>query len=145
MITRVRATVAAMGADADDLRALAQAYAAAVDSRDPEALLALFTDDAVVTLPAELAGRYLPHELHGAQIALLIDGVRHFDSTRHVIDGNRCAVEGDAATGRTLCTAHHLRGERDLVLTVRYDDAYSRVDGCWRFRRRDLSATPAGT
>ena len=121
------------------MRALATGYARAVDRRDPGALADLFAGDATVTLAAELARGGLPRELRGpGAIARLIGGVRSFERTRHVVDGHAITVDGDGAVGAVTCTAHHVSGERDLVLTVHYDDVYAREDGRWRFRRRDL-------
>ena len=127
-----------MNADADAIRELVERYARAVDARDPDALIALFAPDAVVTLPEELAGSVLPTGLSGAQIARLIDGVSGFDRTRHVIDEHRVAVDGPVAHAETICTAHHISDEQDLVLSVGYVDTLGKRHGRWRFLRRQL-------
>ena len=128
---------------ADAIRELVEQYARAVDARNPEALVALFTPDAVVTLPDALAGDVLPTELTGAEIARIVEGVSGFDRTRHVIDEHvidqhRATLDDTIAHAETVCTAHHVTGDQDLVLTVRYRDTFARHDGRWRFARRDL-------
>lgn len=127
-----------MKADDDVLREVVARYAQAVDRRDAEALLALFAPDGVVTLPAELTRGALPTELCGADVARLVDGVRYFDRTRHIVDRFDATIDGDVAYGRTACTAHHVTGTRDLVLDVTYQDSFARHDGQWRFVRRAL-------
>lgn len=130
-----------MVTDIDSLREIVARYARAVDGRDPAALLGLFTPDGVVTLPAELGRGVLPTELRGADVARLIDGVRYFDRTRHVVDRFDATVDGDVAHGTTVCTAHHVTGGRDLVLDVTYQDTFARHDGQWRLAGRALHVT----
>lgn len=129
--------------DAAELRALAEAYAAAVDARDVAALRAVFATDALVVLPPALAERLPAAELRGlTQLGSLIDGVRNFHSTRHLVTGQSVTVDGERAEGATSCTAHHVYGapgrQRDLVLTLRYRDSFVRTPQGWRFRRREL-------
>jgi len=135
--------VAAEQRDLGELRQLAEAYAAAVDARDVAALRAVFASDALVALPPALAARLPAAELRGPeQLGALIDGVRNFHRTRHLITGQSVAVDGDSAAGETSCTAHHVYGapdrQRDLVLTLRYRDSFVRTPAGWRFRRREL-------
>jgi ketosteroid isomerase-like protein len=135
-----------MGSDAADavaLRSLADRYAQAVDRRDAAALLALFAPGAVVVLPPPMARRLPSAELVGhGQIATLIDGVRNFVRTRHVVTQQVVDVRGDTASGEIYCEAHHILGSderiRDLVLALRYLDSFARVDAGWRFTRREL-------
>lgn len=127
-----------MSADADAIRELVDGYAHAVDAREPDALLALFAPGAVVTLPEALAADVLPTELHGAQIARILDGVSGFDRTRHVIDEHRAELDGSTARADTTCIAHHVSCERDLVLTVGYRDTIAKHNGSSLFTRREL-------
>lgn len=129
--------------EAATLRALAEAYAAAVDARDEAALRAVFAADALVVLPPVLAERLPAAELRGPeQLGTLIDGVRNFHHTRHLVTGQTVTVDGDTASGETSCTAHHVYGapdrQRDLVLTLRYRDSFLRTPQGWRFRGREL-------
>lgn len=125
-------------ADADAIRELIERYARAVDARDAAALTELFTPDAIVTLPEALSGDVLPTELNGAQVARVLDGVSGFDRTRHAIDEHRATFDGSAAHAETTCSAHHITGDRDLVLTVGYRDTFGRHGGRWLFERREL-------
>jgi hypothetical protein len=127
---------------ATELRELAEAYAAAVDARDEAALRAVFAADALVVLPPVLAERLPAAELRGPELGALIDGVRNFRRTRHLVTGQSVTVDADGAEGETSCTAHHVYGapdrQRDLVLTLRYRDSFVRTPAGWRFRRREL-------
>ncbi|WP_127782349.1 nuclear transport factor 2 family protein [Rhodococcus sp. X156] len=122
-------------------------YAQAVDRRDQAALLALFTDDAVLVQPAALVRKGRSAEIVGAEAvaAGLLQATGHLLGTHHVVSQQVLAEAGehpDTAHGETYCAAHHLyqRGEetRDNVLFLRYQDTYRRVADGWRIGRREL-------
>jgi SnoaL-like domain len=68
--------------------------------------------------------------------------LRTFSTTFHLMANHLCATDGDAATGEVYCMAHHLiesaDGTTDLVMYIRYRDAYARTGEGWRFARRDV-------
>jgi len=115
---------------------LAARYALAVDRRDPSALAALFAPDGCVVLPEALGGTTL------ADWPQLVDTVRRFDRTRHVVHQQVVDVSGGTATGETYGEAHHLYRRdgqlRDTFLVLRYLDEFVGDDGRWWFSRRQL-------
>jgi uncharacterized protein (TIGR02246 family) len=126
------------------LRLLVDTYACHVDRRDTDAVAELFTED----------GRLIAHFYSGpdgsvpvragrAEIrAALVAGLERYLGTTHVVGGQVVDVDGDHATGETVCLAHHVY-ERDgdrrlLVMAVRYGDTFVRESGTWRFAERQL-------
>jgi ketosteroid isomerase-like protein len=127
--------VAAGLEDGLELRELAYRYARAVDRRDWELASSLFTRDCVLVGPGyELVGR------DG-----ILDGLRkidRFSATQHSVHNQLVEISGDAATGETYCTAHHLYerdgSRRKLSWGIRYQDRCLREEGLWRYQRREL-------
>jgi ketosteroid isomerase-like protein len=112
----------------DEIRQLASRYALAVDSRDLDALVALFVDDVRV-------GR----DKHGRD-ALRADfdrslravGVSILNVGTHVIE----VVDDDHATGHVYCHAEVQDGDRWIHQAIVYRDTYERREGTWYFVRR---------
>jgi uncharacterized protein (TIGR02246 family) len=103
-------------------------YALAVDSRDVESWLALFVPD--VRVGREATGREALREVITPQL-------RWFYRSIHQIVGHRVELLGpDVARGHVYCRAEHEVGERWIVMAIRYDDDYRKVDGQWLFARR---------
>ncbi|HVG99842.1 MAG TPA: nuclear transport factor 2 family protein [Miltoncostaeaceae bacterium] len=129
-------------ADLLALRGLVDRYAGAVDGRDTDAFAALFTPDAVLAVYEEGGGEAVVEYRGTAALREVMDLLRHFTTTFHLMANHLCAVDGDAATGEVYCMAHHIvpgdEGETDLVMYIRYRDAYERTGEGWRFARRDV-------
>jgi hypothetical protein len=129
-------------ADLLALRALVDRYAQAVDARDGDAFAGLFTPDGVLAVyegdRAEPVVEYRGHDALRDVMALL----RTFSSTFHLMANHLCQTTGEEATGEVYCMAHHLTedagGATDLVMYIRYRDAYARTAAGWRFARRDV-------
>lgn len=130
-------------ADRLALRELVDRYASAVDARDADAFAALFTPDAVLAVyereDAEPVVEYRGHDA----LRDVMDLLRHYSATFHLMANHLCAIRApDGATGETYCMAHHLTeaagGATDLVMYIRYRDAYTRTGDGWRFARRDV-------
>ncbi len=103
-------------------------YALAVDSRDVESWLALFVPD--VRVGREATGRE-------ALRAVITPQLRWFYRSIHQIVGHRVELLGpDTARGHVYCRAEHEVGERWIVMAIRYDDDYRKVNGQWLFSRR---------
>jgi ketosteroid isomerase-like protein len=103
-------------------------YAMALDSRDVDALVALFVDD----VAAGTSGR-------GREaLKRWYDGVlRRFYRSIHLICGHQFDfTDADHATGSVYCRAEHEDGDGWHVITMRYDDVYERRTGVWRFVQR---------
>ncbi|GAA4482171.1 nuclear transport factor 2 family protein [Rhodococcus olei] len=125
---------------------LAGRYAVAVDDRDAAALTALFTGDAEFVQPPALTRGAGEVVTVGADaiIEVVLGGTAHLHATHHAVHQRVVDVDGDTATGRVYCLAHHLYrgrdgGLRDNAIAIRYRDTYRRVDGRWLIARRELA------
>lgn len=108
-------------------------YALAVDSRDVDTWIGLFVPD--VDMGRHGRGRetlraYIEPQLRG------------FYRSIHLICGHRIVLGADGsdgpdtATGSVYCRAEHEVDDRWVVMAIRYDDRYRRVEGEWFFERR---------
>ena len=103
-------------------------YAMAVDSRDLDGWTALFVPD--VRVGRNTSGRAALREAITPQI-------RQFYRSIHQIVGHRIdLVDPHHATGSVYCRAEHEVGSRWVIMAIRYDDEYRKVDGQWLFVRR---------
>jgi ketosteroid isomerase-like protein len=125
---------------------LVHRYSAAVDDRQFDAVVQLFTDTAELILPDPPAALEPIHRHCGhAAISAAIAAVAAVIRTEHAIvgevydDGSR----PDVAHGRVACIAHHWNqgGDQltDVVWHLRYDDEYQHIDAGWRIARRALT------
>ena len=64
------------------------------------------------------------------------DVLPHFDATHHFIADPYIRVDGDVAQCDTYCIAHHVRGDSDMVLALRYVDRFERRGGRWLIAKR---------
>ncbi len=114
----------------EEIRQLVARYALALDSRNVEALAALFVADV---------------ETHGggrgrAALAEWFNGPvlrQGYSTTFHLI-GNHIIdfVDDDHATGALYCRPEHEAGDLWVIMPVVYEDRYERQDGHWYFRSR---------
>ncbi len=126
-----------------ELRDLIDGYARAADRRDRVAFEALFASDATLTVHRPDAE---PHTYRGAtDIGEIVPRLERYARTFHLVANHWCVVHPDRGTGESYCQAHHVRPAQtegdppvDLVLTIRYDDAYVRSGGSWRFASRGV-------
>jgi ketosteroid isomerase-like protein len=125
-----------------ELRDLVDGYARAADRRDRVAFEALFAPDATLTVHRP---GHPPHTYRGpAEIGEIVPRLDHYARTFHLVGNVWCTVSRDRGTGEAYCQAHHVRprtddaGPVDLILQIRYLDAYVRVGGAWRFASRDV-------
>ena len=125
------------GADLDQfqLQRLAAAYADAVDRRDPDALAALFTEDASLAVVRDSGTR----EFSGEGIRGITETVARYEKTFHMLGQALYEVDERRATGLVYCVANHLKEGVNTVMYIRYHDKYVCDDaGAWRFERREL-------
>lgn len=115
------------------IQQLAARYALAVDSKDPEAVAALFVPDVNAGAGwgsgrAALARFYREAALSG------------FYRSMHLIAGHVIELDAaaDSASGVVHCRAEHEVGSRWGIMVMNYRDDYERIDGTWLFRRRRL-------
>ena len=126
-----------------ELRSLAERYAQGVDRREVETFVALFHDDAVITIhdPSESTE---PRELRGIErLAKIPEVIQRYAKTFHLLGQSTYAIGDGEATGEVYCVAHHLtpdaHGGTNYVMYIRYEDTY-RPDagGAWKFAERRL-------
>ncbi|OBH90232.1 nuclear transport factor 2 family protein [Mycobacterium sp. E2989] len=122
-----------------ELEALSRRYAAAVDRRDRDALLAVFTPDAsmLVERPGREPGTLTGHD----EIQRVIGIVARWARTAHLIAQGLYVIEGGSAVGEIYCTANHFRVDeqdgRNHVMHIRYLDEYViDAEGRWRIAHR---------
>jgi len=112
----------------EEIRQLAAHYAVAVDSRDLDALVALFVDD--VRVGRDSSGHEALRASFDASLRGI--GVSMLNVGTHAID----LVDADHATGQVYCHGQISDGDRWIHQMILYRDTYERRDGHWRFVRR---------
>jgi hypothetical protein len=113
----------------DEIRLLAARYALAIDSRDLDALVALFVPD--VQVGGHVQGR---EALRGFFVRTLRDvGVTVLHVGGHVIELD----DADHAHGTVYCRGGIQQSDRWIEQAIAYFDTYERRDGTWLFVRRD--------
>jgi hypothetical protein len=114
--------------DTLEIEQLAVRYAMAVDERDIDAWLELFVPDVVVG--RDQIGREALREFSVPQLQLFYRSI-------YQIVGHRIELHSaDHANGAVYCKAEHEVGDRWIVIAIRYDDDYQKIDGSWYFVRR---------
>src|SRR5215471_787056 len=136
------ARVAALEAEVQRLRDRAEIedlrfrYHAAVNERRPEAIAPLFARGARLDF-GPLGRASGPREIEAFFAAMLGDPSAF---VKQFIHNHLVEIEGDRARGTSYLEARPVyRGESYLV-AARYDDAYAREDGRWRFQ--EMAMTP---
>lgn len=113
-----------------DIEQLPIRYALAVDQRDLDAWVELFVPD--VSLGRLGTGRESLRRWIEPRFRLFYRSV-------HQIVGHRVElIDSTTARGSVYSRAQHEVGDRWVVIDIRYDDSYRKVDGRWLFvSRRD--------
>ena len=131
--------------DAEDRIAIADlvnTYAQRVDRKDVDGIAVLFTEDGEMVVYPE-PGSSEPRLIKGREaVREGLSDLHRYNVTFHAIANHTATIDGDSAVAETGCVAHHITGaegeERDRVWYLRYTDSLRRVDGRWRFARREL-------
>lgn len=125
---------------------LVHRYAAGVDDRQFDSVVALFSETAELILPDPPSSLEPVRRHRGrAEISAAIVGVASVTRTEHAIVGEvyQDRSPPGIAHGRIACIAHHWsqRADQliDVVWHVRYDDDYRLTDAGWRIDRRALT------
>ncbi|GAA3436278.1 nuclear transport factor 2 family protein [Kutzneria kofuensis] len=108
-------------------------YSYAVDKRDWDALDRIFTPDASIDFRATggACGDLATIK------AFLVKALAHFTVTQHLVAASKIELDGDAATGRTMC--HNpmvFDGGRVLFVGLWYVDRFVRTATGWRIADR---------
>lgn len=127
------------------LRQLVEAYAFAVDQRDGDWFVSLWTPDARLTV--HQGGGPPVSEMQGLDALRTVTAkLTRFQLTHHLVANHRAVERGGVVTGEAYCEAHHLLpldghdnlvSHDDLVMGIRYFDRYHRdPDGGWLIAER---------
>jgi len=110
------------------------AYATALDTRDWEALAALFTDD------ARWEYRASGEQVHGPQAiaARMKPALEHLDATQHFNGNHVITIHGDEAEHTSYYQAQHVRDGELFLGAGRYEDRLRRTPDGWRLTARVL-------
>jgi hypothetical protein len=130
-------------ADRLAIRELVDAYAFCADRRDAEGQKALFTDDTRFVVYMAGEGSEATDDLHGREsLTPVFENLNTYEVTMHFNGQSTVALDGDRATGETYCLAHHVYSADDerklMIAALRYQDAFAKADGTWRFAERRL-------
>lgn len=115
----------------EEIRQLVARYALALDSRNVEALAALFVAD-VETHGGGHGRAALAEWFNGPVLRQGYSTTFHLIGN-HVIDFDD---DDDHATGALYCRPEHEAGDLWIIMPVVYEDRYERQDGHWYFRSR---------
>ena len=124
----------------DDRRAVEDVlldYCEHVDAGDVDAVIALFTDDAVIDYGygRHIRGRDALDEFFRERL------VATYSATSHHLTNIRVTVDGDSATTRSYAYAWHARHDGSQAhVWGRYHDRLVRTGGTWRIAERAIRA-----
>ena len=132
-------------ADRLAIRELIDAYARCADRRLPEQQADLYADGARSLVymgetpdPVQVLTSREQH-VEGFSTLSQYAATTHFNG-QFTID-----LDGDSATGEGYCLAHHLledeQGRSLTVMSIRYEDTYTKQNGAWFFAERKLIIT----
>ena len=133
----------AEAADRLALRELFDAYAHCADRRDAEGQKALFTADTRFAVYMDGEGSEATYVLDGREALMpVFADLNRYETTTHFNGQSTVTLDGDSATGESYTIAYHLYTENDerkiMVASLRYLDAFAKIDGRWYFAERKL-------
>jgi ketosteroid isomerase-like protein len=125
------------------IRELFDAYAHCADRRDAEGQKAHYTADTVYAVYMDGDGSEPSYVLHGREaLTPVFDDLSRYEATTHFNGQSTVSVNGDRATGESYTIAHHVFSEEGarkiMVASLRYLDAFAKIDGRWYFAERKL-------
>jgi hypothetical protein len=132
-------------ADRLAIRELVEAYAHWADRRDAKGQMALFTSDTHFVVYMNSKDPAPSQELHSRdELAPVFTDLNKYDATTHFVGQSTIlTLTGDRATGETYCLAHHITVDgakrRLMVASLRYLDAFVKIDNSWLFAERRLA------
>ena len=126
------------GVAKDAIRELTALYCRNATRGDEEGMVALFTDDAylVTHFPAD-SGQ---DDVGSRGTAELRETYKDLDAMRLMPFIHNHIIEVDGEQGRGFCSVEIRLTQAGVAYTGagHYEDEYRRVDGSWRFQRREL-------
>jgi SnoaL-like domain len=120
--------------DRMEIQDLMVAYCYAIDHRDYDALDHVFTADAIIDY-SEMVG--VKGDLPTIK-AFLREGLAPISACQHIISTSQIKVDGDRASGRTICTNPMVvrEGQHFLMFGLWYRDEFVRTEAGWRISSR---------
>ena len=134
----------AEAADRLAIRELVEAYAHCADRRDAKGQMALFTADTHFMVYMDAKDPKPSQELHTREaLAPVFAELNRYAATTHFVGQSTIStLTAERATGEAYTLAHHVTvdgGKRRLMLaSLRYLDAFVKIDGGWLFAERRL-------
>jgi len=134
----------AEAADRLAIRELVEAYAHCADRRDAKGQMSLFTPDTHFVVYMNAKDPTPTQELHSREaLAPVFADLNQYAATTHFVGQSTIfTLTGDRASGEAYCLGHHVtvdNGKRRLMLaSLRYLDAFVKMDGAWLFAERLL-------
>lgn len=130
-------------ADRLAIRELFDAYAHCADRRDAEGQKALFTANTRFAVYMDGEGSEPTYVLDGRDaLTPVFADLNRYEVTTHFNGQSRVTLDGNRASGESYTIAHHLftdDGERRIMIaSLRYLDAFTKLDGAWYFAERNL-------
>jgi ketosteroid isomerase-like protein len=127
-----------------ELRCLVDDYARAIDRREPDRLVATFTEDGYFGVFAPDSETAHAAFRGAAELRSLMGMLSDYGPTMHLMANHYVHIDPDGATasGTVYALARHVvdrEGTRqNLQMTVRYEDRYRRTDVGWRIAHRRI-------
>jgi hypothetical protein len=120
--------------DRMEINDLMVAYCYAVDTRNYDALDEVFTEDAVIDYSEMVGIKGNPTEIK----AFLKEGLAPISAFQHIISTSQIKLDGDRASGRTICTNPMVirEGQHLLAFGLWYRDEFVRTAKGWRISSR---------
>jgi SnoaL-like domain len=134
----------AEAADRLAIRELVEAYAHCADRRDAKGQMSLFTADTHFVVYMNAKDPTPSQELHSREaLAPVFADLNRYDATTHFVGQSAIfSLTADRARGEAYCLAHHVTVDgtkrRLMVASLRYLDAFVKMDGSWLFAERRL-------
>jgi uncharacterized protein (TIGR02246 family) len=118
--------------DKDAIRELTAKYCYAVVAQDSKALINMFTEDGVFDMSPEM------HFEGRDQLAKLYTDKIDEVAPKPFIQSHVITVNGDNATGNCAVEIRLIDDGKAVTACGHYNDTYRKVDGDWKFARRDF-------
>jgi uncharacterized protein (TIGR02246 family) len=118
--------------DKDAIRELTAKYCYAVVAQDSNALINMFTEDGVFDMSPEM------HFEGRDQLAKLYTDKIDEVAPKPFIQSHVITVNGDSATGNCAVEIRLIDDGTAVTACGHYNDTYRKVDGEWKFARRDF-------
>src|ERR1700741_223522 len=121
------------------IRNLVDSYAYCADTRDAQAQMALFTEDAKFIVYMDSKSSTPTQEINKREdLFPVFDNLNTYQTTMH-FNGQSTILqlEEEKAIGIAYCIAHHLTVENNvnklMIATIKYHDSFVKQNGRWLF------------